>query len=254
MSDEAVLARRLIGLLDLTNLELSCGPTDIKALCARAVGPHGPVAAVCVWPQHTGEVDRSLADTPVRIATVMNFPSGDGDLEAVLSDMEEALGDGADEIDLVFPYRDFLAGEEEAALEMVREARGLLQGNQRLKVILETGALPDLAAVSRASGLAIAAGADFLKTSTGKIAVSATPEASRAMLEAIRASGRPVGFKAAGGIRTLADATLYLALAETVMGPGWATPETFRIGASSLHAALVAAIDGAGSAPAPQGY
>jgi deoxyribose-phosphate aldolase len=114
--------------------------------------------------------------------------------------------------------------------------------------------LPDIAAVSRESRLAIAAGADFLKTSTGKIAVSATPEASRAMLEAIRDSGRPVGFKAAGGIRTLADATLYLALAETVMGPGWATPETFRIGASSLHAALVAAIDGAGSAPAPQGY
>lgn len=253
MSD-AALARRLIGLLDLTNLELSCGQADIKALCARAVGPHGPVAAVCIWPQHVGEVDRSLSDTPVRIATVMNFPSGDGELETVLDDMEEALDDGADEIDLVFPYRDFLAGDEAAALEMVREARGVLQGNQRLKVILETGALPDIAAVSRASGLAIAAGADFLKTSTGKIAVSATPEASRAMLEAIRDSGRPVGFKAAGGIRTLADATLYLALAETVMGPGWATPETFRIGASSLHAALVAAIDGAGSAPTPQGY
>jgi len=254
MSEDAALARRLIGLLDLTNLELSCGPADIKALCARAVGPHGAVAAVCVWPQHVGEVDRSLADTPVRIATVMNFPSGTGDLEAVLDDMEEALDDGADEIDLVFPYRDFLGGDEEAAVEMVREARGVLQGNQRLKVILETGALPDIAAVSRASRLAIAAGADFLKTSTGKIAVSATPEASRAMLEAIRDSGRPVGFKAAGGIRTLADATLYLALAETVMGPGWATPDTFRIGASSLHAALVAAIDGAGSAPAPQGY
>ncbi|MFZ4533775.1 MAG: deoxyribose-phosphate aldolase, partial [Alsobacter sp.] len=188
------------------------------------------------------------------IATVMNFPSGTADLEAVLDDMEEALDDGADEIDLVFPYRDFLAGDEDAAVEMVREARGLLQGNQQLKVILETGALPDMAAVSRASGLAIAAGADFLKTSTGKIAVSATADASRAMLEAIRDSGRPVGFKAAGGIRTLADAMLYLALAETVMGSGWAKPETFRIGASSLHAALVAAIDGAGSAPAPQGY
>ena len=254
MSDQAVLARRLIGLLDLTNLELSCGPADIKALCARAVGPHGPVAAVCVWPQHVGEVDRILADTPVRIATVMNFPSGTGDLETVLSDMEEALDDGADEIDLVFPYRDFLAGDEAAAAEMVREARGLLRGNQHLKVILETGALPDLAAVSRASALAIAAGADFLKTSTGKIAVSATPEASRVMLEAIRDSGRPVGFKAAGGIRTLADASLYVGLAETVMGSGWATPATFRIGASSLHAALVAAIEGAGPASAPQGY
>jgi deoxyribose-phosphate aldolase len=108
--------------------------------------------------------------------------------------------------------------------------------------------------VAAASRLAIAAGADFLKTSTGKIAVSATPEAAGTMLAEIARAGRPVGFKAAGGIRTLADAALYLRLAEEAMGAGWATRDTFRIGASSLHAALVAAIDGAGSAPAPQGY
>lgn len=254
MSDQAALARRLIGLLDLTNLEANCGPADIKALCARAVGPHGKVAAVCVWPQFAGEAARMLKDTGVRIATVVNFPAGGEDLERVLDDMSEALGDGANEIDLVLPYRAFLRGDTTIASDMVREARGMLGAGQLLKVILETGAMPDRDTVAAASRLAVEAGADFLKTSTGKIAVSATPEAAETMLSVIREAGRPVGFKAAGGIRTLADGATYLEIAERVMGAGWATPETFRIGASSLHAALVAAIEGAPAGSGKEGY
>jgi deoxyribose-phosphate aldolase len=127
---------------------------------------------------------------------------------------------------------------------LIAAVRHVVDGARVLKVILETGALGDPSAIEAASRLAIESGADFLKTSTGKTAVSATPEASEVMLNAIGAAGRPVGFKAAGGIRTLADAKLYLGLADRIMGPAWATPATFRLGASGLYDALVAAIEG----------
>lgn len=251
---EGVLARRLMGLLDLTNLEANCGPAEIKALTARALGPPAPVAAVCLWPQFVGDAARTLRDSGVAVATVINFPAGGEDLERVLEDIGEALGDGADEIDLVMPYKAVLRGDTAVAAEMIREAKGVIGPDRLLKVILETGALPDTDAIAAASRLAIGAGADFLKTSTGKHAVSATPEAARAMLSEIARAGRTVGFKAAGGIRTVADAALYLDLAEEAMGPGWATRNTFRIGASSLHAALVTAMGGVAPAPARGQY
>jgi deoxyribose-phosphate aldolase len=252
---DAALAARILGLLDLTNLEPNCGPAEIKALCARAVSPQGHVAAVCLWPQFIGEAARTLRDTGVKVATVINFPQGGEDLERVLDDLGEALGDGADEVDLVMPYHAYLRGDGDVAATMVREVKEVVGAGKMLKVILETGAYPDQTAVAGACRLAIDAGADFLKTSTGKIAVSATPEAAGTMLEAIRASGKPVGFKAAGGIRTLADAALYVGLADRIMGPGWTTPRTFRIGASSLHGALLAALGGEAPAPsAKPGY
>jgi deoxyribose-phosphate aldolase len=237
------IARRLIGLLDLTNLQSHCGPADVRSLCARATAPPVKVAAVCVWPQFVGDCARTLAGSDVRVATVVNFPSGTDDLERVLEDMGEALSDGADEVDLVLPYRAFIAGDEQGCIDLIQAAKDALKHDQKLKVILETGAMPDDTAIERASRLAIDAGADFLKTSTGKVAVSATPRAAGIMLAAIRDSGRPVGLKVSGGIRTLADAAGYLELAERTMGTGWAVPATFRIGASSLHATLVAAAD-----------
>lgn len=251
----AALARRLLGLLDLTNLESACGPAEVKALCARAVDPRGPVAAVCLWPQFVGEAKRTLREDGVRVTTVVNFPAGGEDLERVLDDIGEALQDGADEIDMVLPYQAFLRGDTALAADMVREAKGIVGEDRLLKVILETGAFPDTTSIGAASTLAVQAGADFLKTSTGKIAVSATPEAAKAMLAVIRGAGRPVGLKVSGGIRTLAEASRYLTMAEEAMGAGWATPATFRIGASSLHGALMAAIDGAApAAPAKGGY
>lgn len=255
MTGEADVARRLLSLLDLTNLEATCGPAEVKALCGRAVGPAGSVAAVCIWPQFVGEAKRLLGGGSVRVATVINFPNGGEDLERVVEDTEEALDDGADEIDLVMPWRAYLGGDTELPTQMIRTTRDVMPKGHPLKVILETGSLPDEAAIVGAARLAIAAGADFLKTSTGKMPVSATPEAARLLLETIAASARPVGFKAAGGIRTLQDAATYLALADAIMGPGWATPATFRIGASGLHAALVAAIEGSDAAsPSPSGY
>jgi len=171
MTGEADVARRILSLLDLTNLEATCGPAEVKALCGRAIGPAGSVAAVCIWPQFVSEAKRLLGGGPVRVATVINFPNGGEDLERVVEDTEEALGDGADEIDLVMPWRAFLAGDLDLPAQMIRATRDVMPRGHALKVILETGSLPDDASIVGAARLAIAAGADFLKTSTGKMPV-----------------------------------------------------------------------------------
>jgi len=237
-------ARRALRCLDLTDLTEICTDAAIDALCARATDERGPVAAVCVWPQFVSRARQALRGSPVRLATVVNFPAGGEDAGRVADDTLEALGDGANEIDLVLPYEALRRGDADAAREMVEAVRDVVDGANLLKVILETGVLADPALIEAASRLAIDAGADFIKTSTGKTPVSATPEAARIMLEAIKASGRPVGLKPSGGIRTLEDAALYIDLADRVMGPGWATPRTFRIGASSVYDALMAVLDG----------
>ncbi len=239
------LARRALALLDLTDLADTCTEGAIDTLVAAARGPAGPVAAVCLWPQFVKQAKAALGSSGVKVATVINFPAGGDDIERAVEDTGEALDDGADEIDLVMPWRAFLRGDTVAAAGMIEAVGDILPDGRLLKVILESGEYPDLDAVAAASRLAIAAGADFLKTSTGKTATSATPEAAGTMLTIIRDSGRPVGFKASGGIRTLADAGRYLAIADRLMGPAWASPRTFRFGASGLHAALAAAIAGA---------
>lgn len=246
MSD-ADLALRALRLLDLTDLSDQASETGTLQLCARAVAAPGPVAAICIWPQFLKLARQTLKTMPVRIATVVNFPAGKSNCSLIGSDITEAIADGADEVDLVLPWRAFLAGDTEIAREMVAEARGSC-GDKTLKVILETGEYPDQLAVRAASELAIAAGADFIKTSTGKTKTSATPAAARTMLEAIKASGKPVGLKPSGGLRTLADARTYLDLADEIMGPDWATAKTFRFGASGLYGVLADII--AGTAPA----
>jgi deoxyribose-phosphate aldolase len=242
---DAALAIRALKLIDLTDLSDSCSETAIVQLCQRALVAPGPVAAVCIWPQFVSLARRTLGETsPVKIATVVNFPAGGSYIARAVDDATEALGDGADEIDLVLPWRAFLEGDEEIATEMVREVKAACEGGT-LKVILESGMIGDVDQVRRAADLAITGGADFIKTSTGKTARSATPEAARVMLEAIRAAARTVGLKPSGGIRTLEDARLYLGLADALMGTGWATPATFRFGASGLHQALLDALAGA---------
>jgi deoxyribose-phosphate aldolase len=242
MSDSDIeLARRAIALLDLTDLTDDAATDGIARLCERAAR-HG-TAAVCVWPDFVAQSVAALDGTPVLVATVVNFPSGEDRPHAVRVLTERALDDGADEIDVVLPYRAWVAGDERraaAVIDGVREAASAV----RMKVILETGALPDNASIERAARFAIEHGADFVKTSTGKIEVSATPEAAETMLRVIAETDRPVGIKPSGGIRTIADAALYLALADEIMGPDWASPATFRFGASGVLDALVAALDG----------
>jgi deoxyribose-phosphate aldolase len=243
MTDVAT-AQRALRCLDLTDLNETCTDHAIDALCRKAMDPRGPVAAVCVWPQFVSRARDALRGSPVRIATVVNFPAGGEDVSRVTDDVQEALGDGANEIDLVLPYEAVRRGDLGIASEMVAAVRDMIEQGRLLKVILETGQLADPALIGTASRISIEAGADFIKTSTGKTPVSATPEAAEIMLNVIKASGRPVGLKASGGIRTTQDAALYLDLTDRIMGAGWATPNTFRIGASSLYDALIATIEG----------
>jgi deoxyribose-phosphate aldolase len=214
---------------------------------------------VCVWPRFVGQAVDALAGTGVRVATVVNFPSGDEPLDDVVQQTGGALVDGADEIDLVLPYHALLAGRADTASAMVTAVRSAVPADarHRLKVILETGELPDTATIDRAARLAIRCGADFVKTSTGKTAHSASLAATEVMLEAIRDLDPMVGLKPSGGIRTLADACAYLDQADHIMGPDWVSPLTFRFGASGLLTALIAAIEGdrgAQGAHAAEGY
>lgn len=258
MSTEAekALARRALALLDLTELGDEAGVAEATALCEKAKGRDGvpPVAAVCVWPRHVALAKTRLDGTGIRIATVVNFPSGQETLPDVLAMMQAALEAGADEIDLVMPWRAFLAGDEAEAERMIKGVKATLPAGRLLKVILESGSYPDLASIRRAADLAIRCGAHFIKTSTGKAGTGATLDAARAMLNAILAVPRSVGLKPSGGIRTLADAGAYLALADNRMGPGWATPETFRFGASGLHDALAAVLSGEAATTSSKAY
>lgn len=245
-------------LLDLTNLKEDCTEADVKALCKRARTPFGDVAAICIWPRFVAAAAATLGDgSPIRIATVVNFPSGNEPLADVLAETERAIADGADEIDLVMPYKALLAGDEAACEAMVKAVRNVCPDPVKLKVIIESGELKDKALIRRASEIAIAAGADFIKTSTGKVAVNATLEAADTMLHAIRDLGRDsvrnVGFKAAGGISTVNEAAFYLDLADTIRGPDWAIPSTFRFGASSLLDNILAALAG-GHQSTTKGY
>ncbi|MCZ3380233.1 deoxyribose-phosphate aldolase [Rhizobium sp. AG207R] len=244
-----------LSLLDLTNLKDDCTPAQIEALCARAQSPYGNTAAICIWPRFVAQARGILGtDHAMKIATVVNFPSGDMEVADVAAEAREAIADGADEIDLVIPYRAFLAGNEQAVTDMVAAVRAECKGPVLLKTILETGEIKDTALIRRASELAIDAGSDFIKTSTGKVAVNATLEAADIMLRAIRASGRKVGFKPAGGIGSVSDAALYLSLAETIMAPDWAMPSTFRFGASSLLDDILNVLAGGESKTASSGY
>ncbi|WP_298965523.1 deoxyribose-phosphate aldolase [uncultured Methylobacterium sp.] len=238
----AAAARRALPLLDLTDLSGTCTPASIDALCAAARDPRGPVAAVCVWPRFVAQAADALRGSPVRVATVVNFPEGGEDAAAAEAETRAARSDGADEIDLVLPYRAVLRGDPDTARAVVTRVRAAT-GDGLLKLILETGELADPGIIAAASRLGLDAGADFLKTSTGKSPVSATPEAADIMLAALREAPPGRGLKVSGGLRRVEDAALYLALADRAMGPGWATPATVRLGASSLHAALLAALD-----------
>lgn len=235
---------RAIGLIDLTNLNDDCTPHDIEELCKQAMTPAGPVAAVCVWPRFVAQSKRLLGDGPIKVATVVNFPAGGEDIKATMHETKDCVANGADEIDLVMPYRAFAAGNIDLARSMIHTIRATTDGSALLKVILETGELRDPALIASAAKLALEEGADFIKTSTGKVAVNATEEAAKIMLEAIRDHGdRTRGFKPAGGVRTREDAAAYLKIAGDIMGPDWATRETFRFGASGLLSNLLAHLD-----------
>ena len=239
------LAARLLPLLDLTSLGEDDSPARIEALCARARA-QGLPAALCVYPEHVTTARRALTGTAVKIATVVNFPDGGCDAARAERETRRALAAGADEIDLVLPWAALCRGETAAARAVVDAVRRACGSRHALKLILETGELATPARIRAAAQLGIDAGVDFLKTSTGKVAVNATPDAAAILLEVIAANGGRCGFKAAGGIRRLDDAAVYLHLARERLGDAWVTPAHFRIGASALYDELAPlAADGA---------
>ena len=236
------LALRLLPLLDLTSLGEDDTPQQIEALCASAQTAHGVPAAVCVYPEHITTADRALRGCGVRIATVVNFPDGSSNRERVLRETRRAIAAGANEIDLVLPSQLESAGDRVAAQQLVAACREICGSGIALKLILETGLLQTPERIRAACAIGLAAHVDFLKTSTGKVPVNATLEASAVMLDAIAQAGGRCGIKLAGGIRELEQAAAYLDQAGAQFGESWVTPEHFRIGASSLFAEIVAAL------------
>jgi deoxyribose-phosphate aldolase len=237
-----------ISMIDLTTLEGNDTPGKVRALCAKAVRPDPSdpsvphTAAICVYNDLVGIAKDALGSSGVRVAAVSTaFPSGRASLAVKLADTRDAVVQGADEVDMVIDRGAFLSGrylevfEEIAAVKQVCTEDG---ASAHLKVILETGELQTYDNVRRASWLAMLAGADFIKTSTGKISPAATLPVTLVMLEACRdwreATGAMVGMKPAGGIRTTKDAMKYLVLVNETLGDDWLTPEWFRLGASSL--------------------
>jgi deoxyribose-phosphate aldolase len=233
-----------IRMVDLTTLEGADTPGKIRALCAKARRPDPTdptcpsVAAVCVYPSHVATAVTELKGSGIHVASVATaFPSGQAPLPVKLDDTRAAVADGADEIDMVINRGAFLSGRY---LEVYDEIVAVKQacGDAHLKVILETGELATYDNVRRASWLAMLAGGDFIKTSTGKVQPAATLPVTLIMLEAVRdfrrETGRQVGVKPAGGIRASKDALKYLVTVNETAGEDWLDPDWFRFGASTL--------------------
>jgi deoxyribose-phosphate aldolase len=243
--DSKVAALRLaVSVMDLTTLEGADTAGKVEALCAKARRPDPsdpsvpPVGAVCIYPSLVATARRELQGSTVKVASVATaFPSGQAPLDVRLREVAGAVEAGADEIDMVIHRGAFLSGRYREVFEEIAATRDAC-GGARLKVILETGELGSYDNVRRASVLAMAAGADFIKTSTGKVQPAATLPVAVVMLEAIRdfhqRTGQMVGFKPAGGVRTAKQAIQYLVVVAETLGPDWLTPEWLRIGASSL--------------------
>jgi deoxyribose-phosphate aldolase len=235
--NERDLARRLLGLMDLTSLNPTDDVASVRQLATLASTAAGRVAALCIWPQFIPIARSCLRGTGVAIAVVANFPVGASDASAAAAETAAAVANGADEVDVVFPYRAVLAGDDATGLELVRACRAACGPRALLKVILETGQLGSAERIRHAAELAVDGGAQFLKTSTGKTQPGATLQAAAVLQQVIAAAksrGVAVGLKVSGGVSSIPEARAYLESYEDQFGAGSAVPATFRIGASSL--------------------
>jgi deoxyribose-phosphate aldolase len=233
-----------VRMMDLTTLEGKDTPGKVRQMCAKALTPLaedpsiGPCAAVCVYPNLVPVAKDALAGSTVKVASVATaFPSGQSPLDVKLADVRRAVELGADEIDMVIDRGAMLAGDYAKVFDEIAATKEAC-GAAHLKVILETGELGSYDVVRKASEIGIAAGGDFIKTSTGKVQPAATPAVTLVMLEAIRdhyyATGRRIGMKPAGGVRTAKQSLHYLVLVKETLGDAWLTPDLFRFGASAL--------------------
>ena len=247
----AEAARIALRCLDLTSLNDGDTEADVDRLCSRARSRFGDVAAVCVWPRHAAHARRQLPAS-IRVAAVANFPAGGVDAAAALADVHTIVSAGAQEVDVVLPWRALLAGDDAVVRDLLRSVRAACTG-LTLKVILETGELHAAQRIEHAARLALAAGADFLKTSTGKVAVGATLPAAEAMLRAMRGHAQ-AGLKLSGGLRRVADLRPYLELIERERGTDALQPQRLRFGASSLLDDIEVVLGGGTHHAPQQGY
>lgn len=231
-------AKTILHLIDLTSLNDDDSEESIILLCQKACSEVGNVAAICVYPKFIKIAHSTLQKCPIKdikIATVINFPAGEDNIEKVILDTQEAVNLGANEVDLVFPYKQFIKGNTKLASSMIKACKKACGEHVLLKVIIESGELKQQALIESACQIAISAGADFIKTSTGKVKINATLQAAEIILACIsRSKNKAIGFKAAGGISSVEEAEKYLNLAETIMGSEWIKASHFRFGASSL--------------------
>ncbi|PCS23500.1 deoxyribose-phosphate aldolase [Candidatus Enterovibrio escicola] len=237
------VALRVLKLMDLTTLNDDDTTAKVIALCKRAKSPVGNTAAICIYPNFIPVAKKQLRKqgTPeIKIATVTNFPHGNDDIALAVAETKAAVAYGADEVDVVFPYRTLMAGNEKRSAELVKQCK-IVCMDLTLKVIPETGELRKDELIKRASEIVIEAGVDFIKTSTGKVPVNATPESAEIILDIIKNMGvaETVGFKPAGGVRTTEDAARYLVMADRIFGSHWADNAHYRFGASSLLTSLL---------------
>lgn len=250
-------AQRALNMMDLTSLTDQESADDIMQLCHNAKSPCGNTAAICIFPRFIPLAKKTLAaqGTPeIKIATVTNFPHGNDDIDIAVAETKAAVAYGADEVDVVFPYKALIAGNESVGYELVKASKLACGDNVQLKVIIETGELKTDALIIKASELSIAAGADFIKTSTGKVAVNATPKAAELMLTVIKDKNTNVGFKPAGGVKNAEDAAIYLDLASDILGENWASKNNFRFGASSLLTNLLNTLGASDKVADPTSY
>ena len=233
IAEKKVNPSSLIQCVDLTSLNVADNEQTIQKLCQKAF-TYKP-AAICVYPAFVLQVAQALKNTNVQVATVANFPEGDQEINVVLTSIEHALKEGATELEVVIPYQAFLASQNTQALKKFVQACKALLSQHKLKIILESGAFHNNELLEIAAFACLEAGADFLKTSTGKIHQGASLMAAAIMINAIQRFGEVKrGFKASGGVRHYAQAKAYYLLAQSMMGESWPNKNTFRIGASSL--------------------
>ena len=245
MTDLQITAKEAISLMDLTTLNDDDTDEKVMSLCHQAHSLAGDTAAVCIYPRFIPVARKTLDEQgskEIKIATVTNFPHGNDDVMTAVKETKEAVILGTDEVDVVFPYKALIAGNETVGYELVKACKEAC-GDILLKVIIESGELKDPKLIKKASEICIEAGSDFIKTSTGKVPVNATLEAAKIMLNVIKDKNTNVGFKAAGGVKDAQTAKEYLDLAREILGDDWLNADHFRFGASSLLNNLLAELD-----------
>ncbi|MBY0379852.1 MAG: deoxyribose-phosphate aldolase [Burkholderiales bacterium] len=234
-------AKQILSLIDLTSLNNNDNDASIINLCKKATTVYGNVPAICIYSHFVPLAKKLLDGTGIKIATVTNFPHGMQNIELALFETKLAITLGAEEVDIVFPYHALINSDTNIGSKMISGAKQICR-NKILKVIIESGELHTPELIRTASQISINNGADFIKTSTGKVAINATLSATEIMLKVIKDSGENCGFKAAGGVRSVIEAIKYLELTTGIMDKAWVNSNNFRFGASGLLDDVIAVL------------